>query len=558
MARSSKFLSNSSYNRRRFLGGLGEVTLIGIAATQSLTSLCPTTVEAEEIGPLDSNSRANKAYQIRHKAALYHKNLRHSNHPTNGDDELYTDRIGSYTKALPHNQRGEVDQDAYNKLVHALTTGDPLDFEQIPLGGVVKLTDPQAALAYELMGSDSHELEISAAPAFASAEQASEMVELYWQALTRDVPFAQYETDPYVSTAGAEISQLLEFRGPKHEGKVTPATIFRGASPGALNGPYISQFLWMDIPYPSTPISQRIRTAAPGIDYMWNYGDWLAVQNGASAGSMQLEPTRRFVRNGRDLAEYVHRDFSYQHFLNAGLILLSFGAGALDPNNPYRQSRNQSGFSTFGAPQVFDLLARVTNAALNCAWYQKWSVHRRIRPEEFGGLLHNRLTGTAHNLIHPQVLNSRAVQEVFNKYGTYLLPLAFPEGCPTHPSYPAGHATISGACVTALKAMFDESFVIPSAVAATADGLSLTTYDSTELTVGGELDKLAYNVSLGRDTAGVHWRSDSVEGMKLGEAIAINLLSEITECFNESFPGFSLTKFDGTKVVIKANQPTSI
>jgi hypothetical protein len=35
---------------------------------------------------------------------------------------------------------------------------------------------------------------------------------------------------------------------------------------------------------------------------------------------------------------------------------------------------------------------------------------------------------------------------------SYLLPLAFPEGSPTHPAYGAGHATVAGACVTILKA----------------------------------------------------------------------------------------------------------
>jgi hypothetical protein len=40
-------------------------------------------------------------------------------------------------------------------------------------------------------------------------------------------------------------------------------------------------------------------------------------------------------------------------------------------------------------------------------------------------------------------------------------------------------------------------------------------------TVGGELNKLAANVALGRDTAGVHWRSDGVEGLNLGEGVAV-------------------------------------
>ncbi len=41
--------------------------------------------------------------------------------------------------------------------------------------------------------------------------------------------------------------------------------------------------------------------------------------------------------------------------------------------------------------------------------------------------------------------------------GNALLPMAFPEGSPTHPAYGAGHATVAGACVTILKAWFDES-----------------------------------------------------------------------------------------------------
>jgi hypothetical protein len=40
-----------------------------------------------------------------------------------------------------------------------------------------------------------------------------------------------------------------------------------------------------------------------------------------------------------------------------------------------------------------------------------------------------------------------------------LLPMAFQEGSPMHPSYGAGHATVAGACVTILKAFFDGDVV---------------------------------------------------------------------------------------------------
>ena len=56
--------------------------------------------------------------------------------------------------------------------------------------------------------------------------------------------------------------------------------------------------------------------------------------------------------------------------------------------------------------------------------------------------------------------------------------------------------------------------------------------------------------AIGRDIAGVHWRSDSRESIALGEAIAIQLLREHRALYNENFGGFSLTKYDGTTVTV--------
>lgn len=84
-----------------------------------------------------------------------------------------------------------------------------------------------------------------------------------------------------------------------------------------------------------------------------------------------------------------------------------------------------------------------------------------------------------------------------------------------------------------------------------ATGQILTPYIGGEnLTVGGELNKIASNVALGRNIAGVHWRSDATESLKLGEAIAISVLADQKNCYNEQFEGFSLTKFDGTTVTV--------
>jgi hypothetical protein len=188
---------------------------------------------------------------------------------------------------------------------------------------------------------------------------------------------------------------------------------------------------------------------------------------------------------------------------------------------------------------------------VKASWYQKWLVHRRLRPEVFCGRVHNRKIGTADYPIHPDLLERSAVLELaYRQNGTYLLPVAFPEGSPTHPSYPAAHVCIAGACVTVLKAFFDESFMVPSPVVASADGATLLPYSGAPLTVGNELNKLAFNVAMGRDFGGVHWRSDGASALLLGEAVAIGVLTDQANTYPETFKGFSLTKFDGTTISV--------
>src|SRR6516225_8414375 len=160
----------------------------------------------------------------------------------------------------------------------------------------------------------------------------------------------------------------------------------------------------------------------------------------------------------------------------AALILNSFGAAATSPSNPYLHSATQVGNVTFGAAQLIDLVPRVPNPANRACFFQKWLVHRRVRPEAFGGRIHNHVTGAAKYPIHSDVLNSAALKAVFSAKGSYLLPMSYPTGSPLHPSYPAAHAVTAGAGITVLKALFNESFVIPNPVTASDDGLSLVPY----------------------------------------------------------------------------------
>ena len=69
-------------------------------------------------------------------------------------------------------------------------------------------------------------------------------------------------------------------------------------------------------------------------------------------------------------------------------------------------------------------------------------------------------------------------------------------------------------------------------------------------TVGSEVNKLAFNVAMGRDWAGIHYRSDAVEGLRLGESVAISVLQDLVQTYTENFDGFSFTRFDGTPVTV--------
>jgi hypothetical protein len=547
--------ASSRKTRREFLGR------VGAAAALVMTS---ETVSGETASNLTGAAAApalSKAELLARRLAAYKQRVRRAQAwlgapfslPTqNGDETRYPDRIGNFSKGLPHDALGLVEKDAYSTFVRACRSGRVADFDAIPLGtpGGQPLRNPQAGLAFMVSGADSHQLVAPPAPAFASAQLASEMVELYWMSLARDVPFAEYAASPLIEQAAAELSGLDDFRGPRSQGVVTPQTIFRPSYPGATVGPYVSQFLLQPFAFGAQPMEQRIRTFASGVDFLTSFPEWLTRQNGGPFGPRQYDPTLRYIRNGRDLAAWVDMDPPSQAGLHAALVLLRMGC-PFDSANPYlRRITNQDAFTTFGPVDLFDMVDKAPSPAHRAVWFQKWRVHRFLRPEEFGGRLHNHLVGAASYPLHGDILGSSAVERTFASTGSYLLPQAYPDGCPFHPAYPSGHSVGSGSTVTMLKALFDEAFVIPDPVEASPDGTRLVPYSGPPLTVGGELNKLAFNIGMGRVFAGIHWRSDVVWGNRLGESVSLGLLADEAGCYNEPFAGYSLRKFDGRSVVV--------
>jgi hypothetical protein len=541
-------------------------------------------------------------------------------HPCNGDEVKFAGTfIGSFTKGLPHDPNtGLVDSPAYCRLLRALDTGQ--GFQNLTLGCAPstrllqrKLENPQAGYAFDLQGADSHSLVMPPAPAFYSEDEAAEMLELYWMALARDIPFVDYpppagpvppNAPPLFNAAFNDLNRFLYFNNPPPPRvPLTVNNLFRGFTAGDRKGPYLSQFLLYDVPHGSQMISARNRTLLPGVDYVTGWQEFINVQNGCDQDQTACDPTPRFIRSARDLAQLVHLDEDCYAWFNACNILVNSadplrrceaaaGLGAefaqrLPYNNPRAalieqfpsppkspQSRTQIGVATFGSPHVYSVLFEAVNRALKAVWYQKWLVHRRLRPEEYGGFVHLEATNPGtfpipQSLFQSPLLNPPAAPSVFDVFqhnalqnnnkrnppqtgGTYLLPMAYAEGSPLHPSYGAGHATVAGACATVLKAFFDEDERIVNPMVPNRFGTALEPYtgpDRNALTLGDELNKLAGNISLGRNFAGVHWESDFTESLILGEKVAISLLYDQARTFHEAH-SFRFRRFNGSPVQI--------
>ncbi|MEH1821420.1 MAG: vanadium-dependent haloperoxidase [Nostoc sp.] len=581
----SRKLSLGRASRRSFLGRAGLFSAASVVAGVFSSSFSSkkgeNIVQAQEpaVKPNYSDLR-EKAFQVRTTAAKVNREIPIPPHPTNGDEAKYANKIATDTRGLPHNQLGEVDLKAYQSLINALKSGDPNEYEKIILGGKRKLVQPLTPLAISLSGVNTSQLAIPVPPTLDSAEQGAEFLEIAWQQLLQDVPFSEFRNDttnPLILAAVKDLNRLSAFKGPKQNGRVTPELLFRGTAiyvdasgktiyhtlPGVDVGPYVSQFLLRPIPAGTHSYAQlnRVPLAIPENSFQTNYDEWLLVQNGGDPGrTIKFDSTRRYFINGRDQSEIAHTPPPV--YTNAALILLAkpvsdnpLAGGVGSPynaGNPYNKSKTQSsGSGTFGPGYSQSLIGWVSPHAIRAAYWQKYYVHRRLRAEAYGGLVHNNKVNKTNHPIHSEVFQSEALDRFFSKNKSYLLPQAFPEGAPLHSSYPGGASVSAGASVTILKALFDENYVIPNPVVPDPkDPSKLIPYQGPPLTVGGELNKLAANIGLGRDSAGIHWRTDAAASLALGEAIAIGILKDEKLTFREKFEGFTFTKFDGTKVTI--------
>jgi hypothetical protein len=560
----------SSLGRRNFIGKAGSAAAATAAIALAPAFGSPGT-RAEAAAPEHARDpRVVKSFALRVGAATADAVVPVPPHTTNGDENRYADHSASYSKGLLQDDIGVVNPAAWASFKKALGSGKNSDFEAMIIGGTRTQNGPQGSYAFDMEGLDSVQFGNAPSPGdpnglpvvppfdqITSPEYGAQLAEMYWASVLRDVAFSDYSSNATAAAAAAELTTMPGYRGPRDShGNVTPDLLFRGNFPGDTVGPYMSQFMVTPTNLGQQPIDQLMYTYLPGIDYMTDTTTFQMVQNGIATGlSNQPDSVRRYLHDGRGLAAWTHVDVLYQGYLIAFLVMAGLRMPP-NPGNPYLGSRTQNGFGTFGGPDFVACMGEVAARALNRVWYQKWLVHLTHRPESGGGVLHQILSGNQNRIgarLNSNILNSQGPQQVFSKNGTYLLPQTFPEGSPTHPSYPTGHGTVAGACITFLKFFFDSNYVIPNTQAPTNDGLGLVAYtgsDAGQITVGGELNKLARNVSFGHGVlAGIHWRADTDWSMTLGEAMAIGILQDKAKGYNEKF-SITFAKLDGNNVTI--------
>ena len=573
----------SQVSRRNFVKGAA--TLAAAAATVPLNPLLGgpgSTADASTI-PYTSNKRTNDSFLYRRRVAQENK-IDVGVLPDNGDRARYNDFSALHSKALQHSGLGVPNQSSMQSLLNALQDESFSALQNVivgtPGGGPnSKLNGPDSSFAFDLEGLDSHAYTIPPpAPAVRTAQTATEQVEHYWASLLRDVPFTEYGSSPLVAEAVADLNSrsfIAGGGGNQWPLPVTAQNLFRArvfANDGNVKGPYISQFMLQPTFFGAQELTQRYQTFLPNQSFLTDVVSYQNVQNGGASGEPIKDGTFRFIRNGRDLTAYTRVDVLYQAYFTAFLVLAGLGARPTAgnpygrPGGPILPSNTQKAFGTLGGPDAAGTLAEMATRALKASWNRKWIVDLRLRPEEYGALVEAKRTGStpvpkAAAELHSDVLSSAVLPKILAQFGTHLLPQAYPEGSPTHPCYTGGHATVAGACCTALKFFFDGAQKIrPLLLAAgsdikqpTSDGLALVNYtgaDKDQIDINGELSKVAFNVAFGHGVhAGIHFRSSNYWGVLLGEAVALSVLKDRAKSYNEPFT-VNITKFDGTSATI--------
>ena len=536
----------------------------------------------------------------------------------NGDINTIPQFVAAYSKCLQHDKQAHVVPTEMKKLLGNIN-GDrnsmqnylfpaPIAVANPPPGVPIPIINPNNMYNVNLFGRHPSSYSHKVAPTFHSDETAGEMVEMYCASLTRDVPFSEYETDPLIAKCCDYLNELNVFKGPKENGLVTPKTFLQFTQTGTiLPGPRLSQLWYYDIPQniigngaetdPIQPANggynnmtsnpQKNRWVAPGVDYLWRLDDEFArspiclVQGGyITEGTVAVDSTEpeKYRTTCRDVAaslEEISRVFIGQGFMASAYSIIQaikFSEGVPIYNNPYSPFRNgvynpRLAFTDYDSLDLSWVPGSVDKSQLDLAQKLKWS-NMRVRPEAIAIEVQKvKLNDPAlpHYYQNTQLLDSGVLEDVFEKYQSYFLPMFDVLGCVPEPSYPSGYVMHVGGIMSGFKALFSPEDTIP-AFEPSEDAESLVPIlddhgVQVRLNLFDEIDKYVYNHATSRVSQCVHYRSDIQLALDIGEEVVINHLREHAARYAYALPtkpfvpgpkktGYLFRRFNGTFVDI--------
>lgn len=199
------------------------------------------------------------------------------------------------------------------------------------------------------------------------------------------------------------------------------------------------------------------------------------------------------VRRADQLAELVHNDFPTQLIDDLFRYLKSKGAKVnkdIWPNKPYK-------VFTDGTVMIEHLIGWAVHTVSPTAFAHKYAI-KKARPEEVIGAWARgeyKVSPVADEALRHYV----DVAAVLKDQRSFTM---YPEGSPNHPSGPAMHSSLS-----AMVLLFGVILDLPE--------------DLQE-----ECMRMTCNIADGRTFAGVHYKSDNLYGLELGERVMAEILPE--------------------------------
>lgn len=272
----------------------------------------------------------------------------------------------------------------------------------------------------------------------------------------------------------------------------------------------------------------------------WNQHNpwWIQIRDGSYGGTAathaaiqrgaipQPQQFRRILQSWslpptlRGLASMAHQD---QPYLPGLFIAFQLSAAQVPLSSRFPALPNETGFVSHGGlVDIHCAIAEATRLAMQWTWALK-ARECAARPEELW-------PDAAAGKLHPDILAKAPL--IMSRVGPYL-PMTFAEGAPLHSTFPSGHASILSACATVLCAMFKDGRV-------------------PALGIENLHDEIRHGLwimqGIGRMAAGLHFRSDMLYGIGVGEAAALHVLRARKQA--EPLGQTTFTGFFGREIVI--------